>query len=91
MEVVDAIDDPERRASRSSPARNGIDARITESGRRRHDQGSSVGGAKRSDSTVRLLGINTPETVDPNAPVECGGPEATVVHAWAFWSLPVDT
>ena len=27
--------------------------------------------------TVRLLGINTPETVDPYKPVECFGPEAS--------------
>ena len=27
--------------------------------------------------TVRLLGIDTPETVHPNRPVECFGPEAT--------------
>ena len=26
---------------------------------------------------VRVLGIDTPETVDPNKPVECWGPEAT--------------
>jgi micrococcal nuclease len=26
---------------------------------------------------VRLLGINTPETVKPNSPVECYGPEAS--------------
>jgi micrococcal nuclease len=26
---------------------------------------------------VRLIGINTPETVDPNKPVECYGPEAS--------------
>ncbi len=29
------------------------------------------------DITVRLLGINTPETVDPRKPVECYGPEAS--------------
>lgn len=29
------------------------------------------------DETVRLLGIDTPETVKPNAPVECFGPEAS--------------
>ena len=29
------------------------------------------------DTTVRLLGINTPETVKPNSPVECFGPEAS--------------
>ncbi len=28
--------------------------------------------------TVRVLGINTPETVDPRKPVECYGPEASV-------------
>lgn len=27
---------------------------------------------------VRLIGINTPETVDPRKPVECFGPEASV-------------
>ena len=27
--------------------------------------------------TVRMLGINTPETVDPRKPVECYGPEAS--------------
>ncbi|MFE4226320.1 thermonuclease family protein [Arthrobacter sp. NPDC056886] len=29
------------------------------------------------DKTVRLLNVDTPETKDPNAPVECMGPEAT--------------
>jgi len=29
------------------------------------------------DTTVRLLGIDTPETVKPNSPVECFGPEAS--------------
>jgi hypothetical protein len=33
-------------------------------------------GAKRKRYRVRLIGIDTPETVDPDAPVECGGPEA---------------
>lgn len=28
--------------------------------------------------TIRLLQIDTPETVAPNQPVECGGPEATI-------------
>lgn len=27
--------------------------------------------------TVRLLGVDTPETVDPNRPVQCFGPEAS--------------
>ncbi len=27
--------------------------------------------------TIRLLGINTPETVKPNSPIECYGPEAS--------------
>lgn len=29
------------------------------------------------DETVRLIGINTPETVDPRRPVECFGKEAS--------------
>lgn len=29
------------------------------------------------DQTVRILAINTPETVAPGRPVECGGPEAS--------------
>ena len=33
---------------------------------------------------VRILGIDTPETVDPDAPVECWGPEAA---AWAHQQL----
>ncbi len=32
--------------------------------------------------TVRLLGVDTPETVDPDEPVECYGPEASAfTHA----------
>ena len=30
------------------------------------------------DTSVRLIGIDTPETVAPNRPVECAGPEASV-------------
>ena len=29
------------------------------------------------DIRIRVLGINTPETVDPRKPVECYGPEAS--------------
>jgi micrococcal nuclease len=31
----------------------------------------------RTNETVRLLGIDTPETVHPSKPVECFGPEAS--------------
>lgn len=31
----------------------------------------------RKPETIRLLGINTPETVAPNKPVQCYGPEAS--------------
>jgi micrococcal nuclease len=34
-------------------------------------------GAKRKSYRVRLIGIDTPETVDAGSPVECGGPQAT--------------
>ncbi len=40
-----------------------------------------VGGSiehKSSIITIRVLGINTPEIVDPRKPVECFGPEASV-------------
>jgi micrococcal nuclease len=37
---------------------------------------------------VRLIGINTPETVDPDRPVECYGPEA---KAYAVSLLPPGT
>lgn len=30
-----------------------------------------------ADFTIRIIGINTPETVAPGKPVECGRPEAT--------------
>ena len=30
------------------------------------------------ETAVRLIGIDTPETVAPNRPVECAGPEASV-------------
>ena len=32
---------------------------------------------KKSTETVRLIGIDTPETVHPTKPVECFGPEAS--------------
>lgn len=35
------------------------------------------------EATIRLLGINTPETVDPRRPVECFGKEASArMHAF---------
>ena len=34
----------------------------------------SIGGA---DERVRLIGIDTPESVDPRSPVDCFGPEAS--------------
>jgi micrococcal nuclease len=33
-----------------------------------------------SDETVRYIGIDTPETVKPGTPVECGGPRAHDVN-----------
>lgn len=38
--------------------------------------------------SVRVLGINSPETKDPRKLVECGGPEAS---AWAKRELPPGT
>jgi endonuclease YncB( thermonuclease family) len=39
--------------------------------------GDTVEVAYRGGVSVRVIGIDTPETVDPNEPVECGGPEAS--------------
>jgi len=36
-----------------------------------------VGNASSTEETVRLIGINTPETVDPRTKVECFGKEAS--------------
>lgn len=33
--------------------------------------------ARGAETPVRLVGIDTPETVKPGSPVECGGPEAS--------------
>src|SRR5215211_2721364 len=33
-----------------------------------------------SDDTVRYIGIDTPETVKPDTPVQCGGPRAHEVN-----------
>jgi micrococcal nuclease len=33
-----------------------------------------------SDDTVRYIGIDTPETVKPDTPVQCGGPEAHALN-----------
>ena len=35
---------------------------------------ASIGGV---DEKVRLIGVNTPESVDPRRPVQCFGPEAS--------------
>src|SRR4051812_19757191 len=37
----------------------------------------SIDGAGDEERSVRLLGIDTPETHRPGTPIECGGPEAT--------------
>ncbi len=39
--------------------------------------GDTVHVAYHGDADVRIIGINTPETVDPFEPVECGGPVAS--------------
>lgn len=39
--------------------------------------GDTVHVSKDGDTSVRIIGIDTPETVDPNSPVQCFGPEAS--------------
>lgn len=47
------------------------------------------GGPKRE--TVRLIGIDTPETRKPGTPVECGGREATSNMLALTYRSPADT
>jgi micrococcal nuclease len=39
--------------------------------------GDTVHVALHGDTTVRLIGMDTPETVDPRKPVQCFGPQAS--------------
>lgn len=39
--------------------------------------GDTVKVARQGETTIRIIGIDTPETVDPNSAVECFGPEAS--------------
>lgn len=39
--------------------------------------------------TVRLIGINAPESVKPNSPVECFGPQASAFAKSALTGRPV--
>ncbi len=39
--------------------------------------GDTVEVARRGGTSVRIIGIDTPETVHPSVPVECGGPRAS--------------
>jgi micrococcal nuclease len=41
------------------------------------------------DVTVRMIGINTPETVKPGSPIECFGPEASQFAKDALTGQPV--
>ncbi len=41
--------------------------------------GDTVEVAKGGGTSVRIIGIDTPETVDPSVPVECGGPRASTL------------
>jgi endonuclease YncB( thermonuclease family) len=41
--------------------------------------GDTVEVSYRGDTSIRIIGIDTPETVDPNTPDECGGAQATAL------------
>lgn len=43
-----------------------------------------------ASETVRLIGVDTPETKDPDVEVECGGPEATALTLALTFSAPTD-
>ena len=48
-------------------------------------------GARRRTYTVRLIGIDTPETRKPGTPVECGGKEASACMLRLSFSTPEDS
>ena len=60
-------------AGRAEPAPPGT-AAVRAGGRRRHAWSLRIAGG---EERVRLIGIDTPETVKPDTPVECFGPEAS--------------
>lgn len=41
--------------------------------------GDTVEVSYRGGTSIRIIGIDTPETVDPNTPDECGGPQASAL------------
>lgn len=60
--------------------------------RRRHVKVAKIGGPATVDQiTVRLIGIDTPETRKPGTPVECGGKEATATMLVGSFTAPVDS
>jgi endonuclease YncB( thermonuclease family) len=79
-----------KRKSKPKPRAQHIDARITAV-----TDGDTIRvrayGAKRKYYRVRLIGIDTPETVDPDAPVECVGPEATAAMLRLAFTAPYDS
>lgn len=78
---------PARPAGVPAEAQAGVVERITD-GDTINVRIDVPGGALTHDAThtIRLLQIDTPETVAPGQPVECGGPEAT---EFAVEQLPV--
>jgi micrococcal nuclease len=47
------------------------------------DGDTIIATVNRTDERIRVLGINSPESVKPNAPVECFGPQAsTSAKTW---------
>jgi micrococcal nuclease len=53
---------------------------------------AKIGGrARRNRITVRLIGVDSPETRAPDTPVECGGREATSYMLAASFTAATDT
>src|SRR3954454_2847872 len=82
--------DKPRRRSKPKPRAQVIDARITSV-----VDGDTIKvrafGAKRRFYTVRLIGIDTPETKKPGVAIECGGREAASRMLDLAFSAPQDT
>lgn len=61
-----------------SPIGSGVDPVVTNARVARVTDGDTIHVERNGhDETIRLIGIDTPETKKPNHPVECFGPEAS--------------
>lgn len=80
MPPVVEVPSPTSSAVPTSPGRIDVVDRVVD--------GDTIDVEPGSGGSVRILGIDSPETVHPERPIQCGGPESS---AWAKAQLPKGT